>query len=69
LTSILKDNFKCILLYLTSPFLANDLKVSAIPFYVSIVATLTLGSQPRQGLARVRAKREAQESHLMLPGV
>jgi hypothetical protein len=33
------------------------------------VATLALGSQPRQGLARVRAKREARESHLMLPRV
>jgi len=28
------------------------------------VATLTLGSQLRQGLARVWAKKEAQESHL-----
>jgi len=34
-----------------------------------IVTTLALGSQPRQGLARVRAKKEAQESHLMLPRV
>jgi hypothetical protein len=33
------------------------------------VVTLALGSQPRQGLARVRAKREAQESHLMLARV
>ncbi len=33
------------------------------------VVTLALGSRPRQGLARVRAKREARESHLMLPGV
>jgi hypothetical protein len=31
------------------------------------VVTLTLGSRPRQGLVRVQAKREAQESHL--PGV
>jgi len=31
------------------------------------VVTLTLGSRPRQGLVRVHAKREAQESHL--PGV
>jgi hypothetical protein len=29
------------------------------------VATLTLGSQPRQGLARVRAKREAHECERM----
>jgi hypothetical protein len=33
------------------------------------VATLVLGLQPRQGLARLRAKREAWGSHLMLPGV
>jgi hypothetical protein len=33
------------------------------------VATLALGSWPMQGLARVRAKREARESHLMLLGV
>jgi hypothetical protein len=33
------------------------------------VATLAFGSRLRQGLAKVRAKREAQESHLMLPGV
>jgi hypothetical protein len=33
------------------------------------VVTLALGSQPKQGLAKVRAKREARESHLMLPGV
>jgi hypothetical protein len=34
-----------------------------------IVATLALGSQPKQGLARVWAKGEARQSHLMLPGV
>jgi len=33
------------------------------------VVTLTLGSQPRQGLAKVGADNEAQESHFMLPGV
>jgi hypothetical protein len=33
-----------------------------------IVATLAFGSQPRQGLVRVRAKKEAWESHLMLLG-
>jgi len=33
------------------------------------VATLVLSSQPRQGLARMRAKKEARESHLMFPGV
>jgi hypothetical protein len=34
-----------------------------------VVATLTLGSWPKQGLARLRAKKEARESHLMLSGV
>jgi hypothetical protein len=34
-----------------------------------IVATLALGSRPRQRLARVRAKREARNSHLMLLGM
>jgi hypothetical protein len=33
------------------------------------VTTLVLGSRLKQGLAKVRAKREAQESHFMLPGV
>jgi hypothetical protein len=33
------------------------------------VATLTLGSRLRQGLARVWAKREAWELHLMLLGM
>jgi hypothetical protein len=31
------------------------------------VTTLALGSRPRQGVARLRAKREAQESCRMLP--
>jgi len=29
------------------------------------VATLTLGSRPKQGLAKVRAKSEVQESHFI----
>ncbi len=33
------------------------------------VATLALGSQPRQGLAKVWAKCEGWESHFMLPRV
>jgi hypothetical protein len=33
------------------------------------VATLALDSRPREGLARVRAKRESWESHFMLLGV
>jgi hypothetical protein len=35
----------------------------------SFVATLAFDTQPRQGLARLRAKRETQKSHHMLPGV
>jgi hypothetical protein len=34
-----------------------------------IVATLTLGSRPKQGVARVRVKKETRESHHILPGV
>jgi hypothetical protein len=33
------------------------------------VATVALGSQLKQGLAKVRAKNEAWESHFMLPKV
>jgi hypothetical protein len=33
------------------------------------VATLALGSWPKQGLAKVWAKKETWESHLMLPWV
>jgi hypothetical protein len=33
------------------------------------VATLALGSRPKQGLTKVRAKNEAHESHFMLSGV
>jgi hypothetical protein len=33
------------------------------------VVTLTLGSQPKQGLAKVRAKSEAWESYFMLLGM
>jgi hypothetical protein len=36
---------------------------------IIIVATLALGSRPRQGLTKVEAKREARESKLMLLGV
>ncbi len=32
------------------------------------VATLALGLQPKQGLAKVQAKSAALESHFMLPG-
>jgi hypothetical protein len=37
--------------------------------YIYIVANLALGSQPRQGVARLQAKRKTQESHHMLPRV
>jgi hypothetical protein len=41
-----------------------------ISFFVKeCVATLTLGSQPKQRLAKVRVESEAQESHFMLMGV
>jgi hypothetical protein len=33
------------------------------------VMTLALGSRPWQGIAKVRAESEAQESHFMLLGV
>jgi hypothetical protein len=33
------------------------------------IATLALGWRPKQGLAKVQAKNEAQESYFMLPGV
>jgi ribosomal protein S27E len=36
---------------------------------VKCVVTITLGLQPRQGVAKVRAKSEAQESPFMLLGV
>jgi hypothetical protein len=42
--------------------------VIAIPFHV-VVTTLALGSQPRQGVARLRAKRETRDSFHMLLGV
>jgi hypothetical protein len=34
-----------------------------------VVTTLTLGSWPKQGLTKVRAKSEARESHFMLSGM
>jgi hypothetical protein len=38
-------------------------------FILNNVATLTLGSYPRQGLVEVQAESEAQESHFMFLGV
>jgi len=43
--------------------------VTIISSMIEIITTLALGSQPRQGLAKVRAKSEVQESHFMLLGV
>jgi hypothetical protein len=42
----------------------NHLEADGLTF-----TTLALGSRPRQGLAKVWAKNEAQESHSMLPGM
>jgi hypothetical protein len=44
-------------------------KSCLIQFIGVVVVTLTLGSRPREGLVKVRAKREARESHFMLLGV
>jgi hypothetical protein len=43
----------------------------ALEFLIAVmfVVTLTLGSRPRQGFAKVWAKRKAQESHFTLLGV
>jgi hypothetical protein len=38
-------------------------RLGILPFWPLCVATLTLGSQPKQGVTRLQAKREAQESH------
>jgi hypothetical protein len=37
--------------------------------YAKYVATLTLGSRPKQRLARMRNKRETQEAHLIFLGL
>jgi hypothetical protein len=44
-------------------------KLKGNKFIERIYRNLNLGLQPRQGLARVQAKREAREAHLMLSGV
>jgi hypothetical protein len=53
-----------------SPIIINNFQtltniVIVVPTHLDIVATLTLGLWPRQGLAKVWAKSEAQESHFM----
>jgi hypothetical protein len=40
-----------------------------ISYLLVFITTLALGSRPKQGLARVQAKKEARESHFMLPRV
>jgi len=45
------------------------IRIMKILFKCSSVATLILGSWPRQGLAKVQAKSEAWKSHFMLLGV
>ncbi len=45
------------------------LKKNRNKYYSVSVTTLALGLQPRQRLVRVWAKKEAQESHFMLPRV
>jgi hypothetical protein len=54
---ILNYYFGILNLYLNSKFK----KLNLIMFMIMCVATLALGSQPRQGFAIVRAKREARE--------
>jgi len=46
----------------------EKIKTPSVAF-VKYVATLTLGWQPKQGLVRVRNKREAREAHLIFSGV
>jgi hypothetical protein len=50
-------------------FVYTQFHVINIFSFFPFVATLALGSQPRQGLARLWAKKEAHESHHMLTGV
>ncbi len=56
-------------------FMPNDIflaklltcKGSLVDCLTSPFTTLVLGSQPKQGLAKVWANNEAQESHFMFP--
>jgi hypothetical protein len=45
---------------------ATQLKSKVAPFWTVVVVTLALGSQPKQGLAKVWVEREARELHFML---
>jgi hypothetical protein len=56
----------------SSPFLHLPIYFTSLKEtlqHYKIVATLALGLRPRQGVARLRAKRKTRESHHMLPGV
>ncbi len=72
----LKKNYTMIRLWLMishMSFMTNESNVPHhwhIMFWMTIVvATLAFGSQLRQGVVNVRAKKKAQESHFKLPGV
>ncbi len=47
----------------------EDCKSKVWAFDKTNVSTLALGSRPRQGLTKVRAKNEAKESHFMFSRV
>jgi hypothetical protein len=75
-TWIQESNLQCSMInpypnYLAHPKPCNHPTFLTLsPLYFGFhVATLILGLRPRQGFVRVRAKREARESHLMLLGV
>ncbi len=63
LSSTLKDDLSFIFFLST---LGNNRKTFATIFMNLVVATLALGSQTKQRLVWVQAKKEAHESHLML---
>jgi hypothetical protein len=65
-----EEGLKIIFLVLAFKFWNPILKVrNKLIFFMVFVATLALGSQPKQGVARLRAKRETKESLHMLMGV
>jgi hypothetical protein len=47
----------------------HNWKLILLNFFMYLVATLALGSRPKQRVARLQAKREPRESCQMLPGV
>jgi hypothetical protein len=49
--------------------MVNVKKTKIMVFNYIDVATLALGLRPKQGLAKARAKKEARESHFILPRV